>query len=703
MEKKDYRQAVQWLIYAIVCIFACFYILKRSCNIFASRTEVFQGFILLILFALYGMVALEKKINLLGKIFIVGCITIIANVVILDLFANINTKVKINSYNESSETVEVPAGERKNFEFNNICPVDDIRIFFEGDKDFDFYVSISDGDAGQIIIDKVVDDQTEIEELNSERYTIALNHPERLKKGRYIISLENRSKLPMRICTNGEALNIEATNYTNIGYYIAFLLILLLLIYAGVLHFYLKKHNKISIEAFFIISVILLGLCYFILFTPWNNNDSNAHFLASYRLSNIILGFPKEQYWYGRVEDAEFFRELWATDWFSASSNPGMLSYTQLAYNYKLFCENTMIQDFPAHAGYMEYYSLLSYWPQVLGLVVGRLAGFSAITCAYLARLMIFTFYVIGCFNAVRNTPVGKGIFALVSLLPMSLMNSSGISYDPLVMITTLNFTACIFALYKNPSSKIMFLQTILWIFLVGATKGGGYLLLLPLAFLIIDRSRLKYGIIKCIGIIGTGLFSALLFDKWLQNGKEFFQLGYDSSELLKADYALKAPLGYIKMCIVTYVEQANTLLYEMVGSNLGWHVETTIPAYILSGLVIMIVLYSIFEEDKLKLDKKFKVVFWSIISLIMFVMPAMLLKDTSKYSATIGGLQGRYYLPILVLAFMLTTKFTFHIQNLYFGTTNDKQISIKNKCLYMFCVISCLSVYYMMRLYLRR
>ena len=305
-------------------------------------------------------------------------------------------------------------------------------------------------------------------DLSKGRTAIVLRPSKPVEKGYYQIFLENRGTEPIRLCTYDDMLNVVEIKFTGIGYYMAMLLTSVLFAYIGLLSFIIWKNGFITIESFFLITVVTLGICYYLLFTPWSIPDAGAHYLASYRLSNILLGFPKGQYWFGRIEDGQFYSNLWGKDKF-----PGMLGYTDLAYNFALTCKEKAIEDFPYHLEKMEYYSMLSYWPQMLGISIGRIAGLSAIACVYLAKLMIFIFHVLGCANAIKTTPVGKSVFAMIPLLPMALMNSGAISYDPLCLITTLNLSAGIFALYKEPASKKILFQVIFWSFMVGASKGG--------------------------------------------------------------------------------------------------------------------------------------------------------------------------------------------------------------------------------------
>ena len=691
-------------VYTILCIVCCLFILNSTYSVFTYRTDcinlkdthVFQFLIMCVLIAVFALLAFNKNVNIIQKLVIVLLVTVIANVVIIDLFEKINSEVRIVSFKNDGRTAELQPGETKKYELiNRQCAFDVLEIFLEGESKNRIHVSLIESYSGKLIAETEVSENNLITDSKNGKTAISLRPSHRVETGSYEITVENRSESPISLCTYDDTLNVVAIKYTKLGYYIAFVLILVLLSYVGMLICFIGR-KSISIERFFLISAISLGICHFILFTPWNIPDTDRHYLATYRLSNIVLGIPKEQQWYGRSEDDSFYSNIWGLD-----KNPDMLGYTDLAYNFDPLCKDKTIEPLSCNDPGMEYYSILSYWPQTLGLALGRIAGFSAIACSYMARLMIFAFYVWGCLNAIRMTPVGKSVFAMVSLFPMSLMNSSAISYDPLVLITTLNFSACIFALYKSPTSKKLLHQTMIWCFMVGATKGGGYLILLPLVFVLIDRANKKNSLINCAGIMTSGLFSVLLFDKILQIGKTLFQLGSEGDGKMAAMFALEHPVKYLQMCLITYLGKANTLLFDMIGSNLAW-LEYAIPPFILAGLAVIAILYAIFDEDEITLNKKFKYTFAFIVLLIVMTTPAMLLSWTDKGSTTIAGLQGRYYLPALPIALLLITKFSLHITDLVI-TDTEKICLIKNRFLYAFAVLSCLAVYYMMRLYLRR
>ena len=67
--------------------------------------------------------------------------------------------------------------------------------------------------------------------------------------------------------------------------------------------------------------------------------------------------------------------------------------------------------------------------------------------------------------------------------------------------------------------------------------------------------------------------------------------------------------------------------------------------------------------------------------------------------STTVEGLQGRYYLPILPLILLVASKF-----RLYNSERPAREVrSIGKSCIRLFCFLSCLGVYYMLRFCLTR
>ena len=666
-------------------------------------TILFQIGCLLIQGTVFILVGL-KKWKYIYKIALVLFVGILMGIIISDLFERINTEVRLVSFQTKTPDIEeIPPGESRIYDVENYqCVFDELEIFLDGGNRSDIYVNVTNRETGKAIFDRFFDDSQITEDANASKNVLLMCSKEPVEKGLYRIVIENRGTDSIRIHTygeNGEKLNIVLIKHTPLGYVIAAVILILLLVYLIVCLYVLKRRTKDILMAFFLLTAILPGLCFMLIFTPWNTPDARAHYASTYRFSNMVLGWTDNQYWNGRKEDEELVRNIWWRE-----KNATMRSYMDVFYNFSLISSDNTPTEMTFHTDHNEqmlFYSVINYFPQTTGMIIGRLMGLSAFACVYLARFLIFAFYVWACLNAIKTVKEGKGIFALLALLPLSLMFSGAISYDTMVFITTLNFTACIMALYQNRDSKKLFIQTLIWSFLLGGTKAGGYLLLLPLVILLWDPSNKKRSVRQCLSIPITGLLSALFFDVILYRWNGMFQFGGEKSGHLSTMFALRHPAEYFKMLVATYIEDADRLFFGMFGAEMGW-IEAVIPKLIVAMLLILILVYVWFDEEKIRMNKKHAVVLLATIILQLIIIPAMLLSWTDCESRLINGLQGRYFFPLAPLGFILVSLIG---TKTGIGKKEDsiRRIKIQKCSLYIFGFLICTCLYYMMRRYLTR
>ena len=221
-----------------------------------------------------------------------------------------------------------------------------------------------------------------------------------------------------------------------------------------------------------------------------------------------------------------------------------------------------------------------------------------------------------------KKIPIGKYIIGGVLLLPMSLMMASAISYDPLVLVSSANFIASIFKRKLEPKKKFTLIECMVWAFVLGGIKGGGYLILLPLVLTLLDRNKEN---LQNVLILLTGGTSAFLFDVVLPAGSALFQFGAEGSGKLYASYAIEKPLEFLNMCAESYFQCLDYLVINMAGTHIAW-LENTIPAFIITGSVFILIIISIYEKDSLRLQSKDKYTMLFVIFLTILLTPAMLL-----------------------------------------------------------------------------
>lgn len=652
-------------------------------------------------FLLFNIDFAQLKIN---KI-IIGAIVVFFSVeaVSFGVLEQVKTNIETQNYSYATESVSIEPNEKRCYEFSEANhELNYIEFFVKNGDNTDVYVTIKNKTTGQIYFDrKMAKDEIFYDEAQLKHALRILPsmtnvNAERFPTGDYEIIIANAGNSEFFVDVmreNNDLLDVCVSVYSPVGIAIGIIVVSILGVYISIVLVWIKSKN-FDLPKFFLVSAIPLTTIYMILVVPWSIPDARAHFLATYRLSNIVLGYGEDQEWCGRKADVQLQTELWG-----GIQNPDMMDYLTIADNFKVREDETQMMDFPFREERMEYYSIINYLPAVLGISVGRILGLGTILSVYLARISILTVYIAACHRAIKVTPIGKSIFALVPLLPTSLMISSSISYDPMVLLATLNFTACIFAAYKDPSKKCWFIESMVWAFILGSVKGGGYLILLPLVFILWNSTRRNESVKKIAAILLSGLGSALIFDKILTIGMELFQFGSEDNAYMSASFAYTRPFEFIRMCISTYLKEYD-LAEEMIGTALAW-LEPTLPILLLVGIVFVMTVFALYERDEVILQKRDKIIFAIIILMTLIFTPMMLLSWTEKGESAVVGLQGRYYLPIMPFGMLLLTKFS-----LYHPIEDQEGCKlklVKEKCLTWCMLLLSATVYFVGKLYLTR
>ena len=519
------------------------------------------------------------------------------------------------------------------------------------------------------------------------------------ENGEYSLSITNTSSekaLDVELASSPDETGVKQITFagirdTDLGVKIATAIIVLMIMYLVALDI-MRKNSKLDVERFFLVTVIPLSIVYFIFMQPWNVPDSGAHFLASYRVSNLLLGINGDREWFARTCDAFYYNGIsWWTE-----RKPDIDGVASMVEGLRASTGDTTIADLIPHEIKMEYYSVINWLPQGIGLAIGRLLGLSSTLAVILARLFILAAYILGCLRAIRNTPVGKSLFAALALLPVSVMMSSSFSYDAMVIIVSLNFVA-IFLKLRSEVTRASIIEAVIWAFLLGSIKGGCGLFLLPLMLLLIKKDRKS--VLATVGIIASALFSVLLFDKLLPSD-ELFQFGEENSGNMMTQFAFDNPTQYLRMVIRTFFMYSDHFVEEAFGMYLSY-LESVFLLVTVFGSVLAAFVFATFEKDKLELRHSDRVAFAVIFVLSLLITPAMLLSYTPSGSGVIYGIQGRYFFPVIILILMAVTKFGLHKSRE--GADEKVRTAAINACTNVYVIMTLVMVYMLVKLYLGR
>ncbi|MBP5180476.1 MAG: DUF2142 domain-containing protein [Clostridiales bacterium] len=622
-----------------------------------------------------------------------------------DLFPAIATRLSVKpvpSATEVWDTVGPEATADYTFSYNGE-PFEGLEIFTTGENASEYLVTLVNNTTGTTYFDNTA--VSHDWRVTTGRLCMLLRTKDSssglryYENGEYSLTITNTSpekSLQVELASNPEESGVREISFagirdTDLGRKVATMVIGLMIVYLVAIDI-LRKRGKLNVEVFFLVTVLPLSFVYFIFMQPWNVPDSGAHFLASYRVSNLLLGVNGDREWFARTCDTAYYNGIsWWTE-----KKPDLAGIASMVQGLRTSAGDTTLADLIPHEVKMEYYSVINWLPQGLGLALGRLLGLGSAIAVILARVFILAAYVLGCLRAIRNAPVGKSLFAALALLPVSLMMSSSFSYDAMVIIVSLNFVA-IFLKLRSEITRASVIEAVVWAFLLGSVKGGCGLFLLPLMLLLIKKD--KKSILTATGIIAAALLSVLLFDKILPSD-ELFQFGEENSGTMMTQFAFDNPAQYLRMVVKTFFLYSDHYLTEAFGMYLSYLEEVFVLVTVF-GSVLAAFVYSTFEKDTLELKKSDRIAFVVIFVLSLLITPAMLLSYTPSGSGVIYGIQGRYFFPVIILILMSITKFGLHKSRE--GADEKTRAAAIRTCTNVYVIMTLVMVYMLVKLYLGR
>ena len=575
-----------------------------------------------------------------------------AAVVFTCLIPKIPKEVVVKGISDYKTEIVKP-GTKAGYPFEFTRSSFDSIVFFvmEGNAE-DLSVNVSDSGKNYLKNVRITADMCS-SEGKAVKITLKCEDRSRFQAGEYNVSITNNSSSPVSVAVGtDENLTVRLFAKNTTGIY-ALIIVCVLLVIFLICVIYISLNDGLTpfipIEKLFLAAVIPLCAAFILLIPPWSTGDSEAHYLACYRLSNLFLGQFGDKQWYGRADDVAFYKNIW---WNSTPPTTG--GYEILKGNFRLFAEHKYLVEMTARSEKMNYYSAFCYIPQTAALVIGRLIGFGPVINCYLAKLFTAVFYVILCYRAVKKAPFAKEIIAFCAILPSSLMMSSAFSYDPMVIITSLNFISSVLYLKSDPDERKAYTSVLIWSFMLGAVKGGGYLILMPLLLIVLSKEN---GIkpTKLIAPIFAAILSVCTFDMILPD-RGLYQFGSKGNGFMTASFAVENPPAYLLMTVKSYGRFIIDLVSDLFGSKLCWG-EQTIPV-IFSVLMFVILLIIAASDPGTSELKPFDVVIiFAVVFIALITTPAMLLSWTPEGSDVILGIQGHYYMPVLPLIALLIGK----------------------------------------------
>ena len=305
-------------------------------------------------------------------------------------------------------------------------------------------------------------------------------------------------------------------------------------------------------------------------------------------------------------------------------------------------------------------YSYVSYLPQLPAIYIGRLFNFNVLTIFYLGRIFALAFYIFCVWYSIRIVPFGKNIFLALGLIPMSISLAGSYSGDCVTL--SFAFLAVSLALYLSDQPKINLKDTRL-ILLMTIVSLYGVLkpIYLPFILLVLIIPRKRFTIKReYYAMLAITFICAILFILgWRQlvaintipnpsiAVKEILQTPSYQLHLI-----LNNPLILFDILSAT-LKAKSTFYYNSLIGILGY-LDTRLPKWIYDGYYLLLIFVAILDYKKSYTFSMYQRAFILMLSVGMFLLTifAMFIMDgiESKDTLVAQGVQGRYFIPILVV-----------------------------------------------------
>ena len=408
-------------------------------------------------------------------------------------------------------------------------------------------------------------------------------------------------------------------------------------------------------------TALVLGVMFLFLQPLGTVPDEETHWRYAYYESNKLMGIPlsENNTIPMRAEDAEIAMRALANDIHAYT-----LFWNELGTDLD---RDEMVQTGAVPNFYLK--SKYQYWPQALGITIGRLLHLGGPATFMLARFINMLFFIVLATLAMKILPFGKMALFLIAIMPMTLQQVSSLSPD--VMIFTfamliVAFTVRFTCLEEPPSLRQYILYAVLFVlcFLLMPVKGYVYgaFTLFPLMTVLRYWKKDKKKALVFLGllVVCLGLFA------WNTVRPMLTQTGYFTTsvtttyiggERYTLGYLLKDPKEIFRVAYNTYVTFKAFYLESMIGDQLQWLNVGMNPLYIYF-FVVLLALASFRhsgEDVMLRVSEKIYMhaIAWITVAAVLF---AMLIAYSPIEAHRVMGIQGRYFTPCL-LPMLLTLR----------------------------------------------
>ncbi len=424
----------------------------------------------------------------------------------------------------------------------------------------------------------------------------------------------------------------------NLIFTFIFVILIAFLIYYDV------KRIGWKVERTFLYLAIPISIIYSVFLLPGNVPDERLHFFRAYSISDGNL-----------ITNIQTQKEAIPGDIMS------MRDYKLDTYDqYKaIIGEKTnytseIREEYNPAGGY----PFIMYVFPSIAILIGKILGLNIYLVFNLARIFNIIFFLICGYYSIKYIPFGKLIVFAFLLNPLMIQEAASVASDAFINATTIFFIS--FSIYLMfLKREIILSEKIIYIALIIAISFAKYIYF-PLSFISIllfwskgfkEKKNKIFIILTLILSVILGFLSYYIGT--LYEDVRPYVLDNNISSKGQIAFILNNPLGFVKVLIRNLYLNGETYNYQLWGGSLGF-LEINNRGILVYMYLFILIFSAFLEKSEISLSKLQKVYILMIcFGIGVLVFSGLYLTWTPVGHNLIDGIQGRYFIPVMLLPFL--------------------------------------------------
>lgn len=426
----------------------------------------------------------------------------------------------------------------------------------------------------------------------------------------------------------------------NIDFIGLYLFVFITIIWSTFIYFMIKKYRH-SIEDIFAILAIPVGLSFVFLILPDQVPDEHAHFAKAYLTSTFDFSNNVD------VKITEVYGTLKLRNY-----NDILPSIFQLG-NYA----DTITYNHACP------YNFLLYIIPSIGLFLCRMLELSIYFAYYIGRILNLLFFIYIGYRCIKAVPVAKYVFFIYLFNPMVLQQAASYSSD--MMVHSLLIVVIVYFLWLyNKESRLTNID-IISVFMLMLFVAIFKYVYLPvfIVYLLLYKKLLKMDkkqvilFVSCLIGVGVGYVAMAVATGPIgtMDGMQKYLTDNKVDSMKQISYMIAHPKGALYMIKDTLLVQQYFYAQSFVGM-FGWlsiNLGQPITAIYFGTMILSPFLVE--EKIKFKKPERICMALVGIFSMLLIIV-AMYITWTPVGRGIAEGVQGRYFIPLVILILLAYT-----------------------------------------------